>query len=682
MPAMPSPHDLPYSTANESRTARDGGVAIEPVAGSDLHNWSRAGQREMLFLIVRRLIHWQNECLGCLENPTRRFAERFRVVERLGRGGFGSVLRVIDERRSFANVDQQCALKLLTVEIDEASQGLLDLTEIAPAWFETRWRAVTAWLQEIVRHRALSKQNIAGLVPLLDASVPDACTLDAIVRHLQEKPCWLTMPVFPRTLAHYVRERGVAGVLPVPEALRIMRSVAETFVQLHAFRTDIIHGDLKPANLLLDEADNVFVADFGLAAYRPGQPLWSASISGTWPYMAPELWNGYAAQERSDVWAWGVISYELLSGQRPFFGTSREEIRERVTNAQPAAPLDKQGSVPLWLSSCVMECLAKEPTQPRIGSFRQLVARLKTQASVDIELAWSADGSRKTLAAGLSANGALAVVSSGPRATVFDPSTPRSVHPLQTTTAFGADAALVTDNGRRLLVGNQKGQLAVWNLEEFPTRIAEEAGPVSLQQWIYCVAASSDAQHVVAASGNTLWHWNAPAPWRKLARLNTREILALTMVRDGRWVFAGGRDGSLWHVDLATAAATQLPIRHFDAVTCLACSPQGDVLVSGGKDKQVLFGTGSPWNWHRPAIKHKSSVTCVALSADLSHAFSGDHDGLACAWHLTRGDVAKTWQLASPVRGLLSAKHAPDRLILVGDAEAITRRFPESVMAT
>lgn len=149
-----------------------------------------------------------------------------------------------------------------------------------------------------------------------------------------------------------------AQPLPVPEAVRIFRSVCLALRAAHASR--IIHGDIKPANILFGADDLVKLADFGLARILEGS---SGAIAlhgepfGTPRYMAPEVLAGDTAGMGSDLWSAGVVAYRLLAGHLPFRATSFPELFAAVRNHDPP----QLGSrVPPALASLVMRCLAKE----------------------------------------------------------------------------------------------------------------------------------------------------------------------------------------------------------------------------------------------------------------------------------------------------------------------------------
>ncbi|MDA1049527.1 MAG: protein kinase [Planctomycetota bacterium] len=122
------------------------------------------------------------------------------------------------------------------------------------------------------------------------------------------------------------------------------------------------------------DGNKPLVADFGLATGRHEQAFTGNTVSGTLAYIAPERFRpkmGNEATPRTDVFAWGVIFYRLLSGRLPFDGRNKKELIERITNDIPADDLSVE-AVPPYLVAIVRKCLAKNPAE-RFGSFRDVI---------------------------------------------------------------------------------------------------------------------------------------------------------------------------------------------------------------------------------------------------------------------------------------------------------------------
>jgi serine/threonine-protein kinase len=169
-------------------------------------------------------------------------------------------------------------------------------------------------------------------------------------------------------------QRIATGPVPVTEALRLARQVADALQAAH--EKGIIHRDLKPANIALTHEGQVKVLDFGLARVIEPDPLADTSdsptfsraatqagvIMGTAAYMSPEQAKGRVADKRSDVWAFGAVLYEMLTGKRAFEGEDVSDILATVLKSEPdwtALPAD----VPASIRTLVMRCLEKNRTR-------------------------------------------------------------------------------------------------------------------------------------------------------------------------------------------------------------------------------------------------------------------------------------------------------------------------------
>jgi Tol biopolymer transport system component len=163
--------------------------------------------------------------------------------------------------------------------------------------------------------------------------------------------------------------------LPLPEALRYAVQVAEALTAAHA--AGIIHRDLKPGNIMVNGSGGVKVLDFGLAKLTerfednasahtvtlaevntsPGE------ILGTASYMSPEQADGRSTDARSDIFSFGAVLYEMLSGQRTFTGKSQLSILSAVLNEEPKPLADLTTGLPMELDRAVSRCLRKDPNR-------------------------------------------------------------------------------------------------------------------------------------------------------------------------------------------------------------------------------------------------------------------------------------------------------------------------------
>src|SRR5262245_19566193 len=140
-----------------------------------------------------------------------------------------------------------------------------------------------------------------------------------------------------------LKEKLEGGPLSVAEALEIATEVAEGLAKAHA--QGVVHRDVKPGNLMITE-DGVKVLDFGLAKFADSLQLtMPGSTVGTVSYMSPEQARGDEADARSDVWAVGIVMYEMLSGRVPFTGAYPEAIFHAIKN-EPVQLLTANREIP------------------------------------------------------------------------------------------------------------------------------------------------------------------------------------------------------------------------------------------------------------------------------------------------------------------------------------------------
>jgi eukaryotic-like serine/threonine-protein kinase len=168
------------------------------------------------------------------------------------------------------------------------------------------------------------------------------------------------------------------GQLPVDRALRIMRGIAEGLACAH--EQGIIHRDVKPSNIMLDEHGTALLLDFGVArALTPhgGTLTVSGEIIGSPQYMSPEQAVGSRKLDPgTDIYSWGLVSYEMLAGTPAFKADSTQEIMRKHLNESPVPIGEVRTDVPASVSIGLMRALARSPSE-RWTSFREILPVLE-----------------------------------------------------------------------------------------------------------------------------------------------------------------------------------------------------------------------------------------------------------------------------------------------------------------
>ena len=303
----------------------------------------------------------------------------YEIVEAIGAGGMGEVDRATDTR-----LDRTVAIKVLNPTFADDPQ------------FHDRFDREARTISRLTH--------------------PHICTLYDIGQH--EGSAYLVLEFLEgETLAARL-ERSKDRPLPLPEALSVAMQVADALATAH--RAGIVHRDLKPGNVMLTKA-GAKLLDFGLAKHGPlsGPPqggpsvqekgvrgvrlqpdltaaptltsplTMQGSIVGTLLYMAPEVLQGNEADARSDLFAFGVILYEMLAGRKAFSGKTQVGVMAAILEHDPPSLVSLQPSTPRALDRLVKTCLDKDPDQ-----------RWQSARDVQRELEWIAESLSELVAPG------------------------------------------------------------------------------------------------------------------------------------------------------------------------------------------------------------------------------------------------------------------------------------------
>src|SRR6185503_2162071 len=364
----------------------------------------------------------------------------YEVLEKLGEGGMGVVYRAKD-----TNLGRDVAIKVL------------------PDRFVSDPERTARFRREATTLAALNHPNIASIYGLQESD-----GVVALVLELVEGP----------TLA----DRLASGALPINQALPIAKQIAEALETAH--ERGIIHRDLKPANIVLTPDGAAKVLDFGLAkvlsdsiapsvselTHSPTMlgPTRDGVLLGTAPYMSPEQTRGKAVDRRTDVWAFGCVLYELLTGRRAFGGETPSDAIAAILEREPDWT-KLPPSTPPAIRRLLRRCLEKDPKR-RLRDIGD--ARLELDDdSAPVLLTQTSSSSRSSVWKTAAAVAAAIVVSAAATAWYFSNQGPSAVQrPARFTiaapegTQLQAVAPVPSPDGTRIAFAarSSSGQSLLW----------------------------------------------------------------------------------------------------------------------------------------------------------------------------------------------------------------------------
>jgi hypothetical protein len=251
---------------------------------------------------------------------------QYRIDAEIGRGGMGVVYRAHD-----TELDRTVALKVLPAA--------------AVSGVEERAR----FYREAKAAAGLSHPNIATVYGIGEA-VPEGAP------HGTEPQPFIAMEFVD---GESLSPRIARGPVPLREAVRIARDMADALGEAHG--SGIVHRDVKSSNVMLTSKDRVKVLDFGLAKTAASTLLTREGATlGTAVCMSPEQTQGLEVDHRTDIWALGVVLYEMVSGRLPFSGDYEQAVVYAILNTEPEPLTSLRTGVPMELERIVTKCLAKD----------------------------------------------------------------------------------------------------------------------------------------------------------------------------------------------------------------------------------------------------------------------------------------------------------------------------------
>ena len=263
---------------------------------------------------------------------------RYELLEEAGRGGMGVVYKARDRETG-----EIVALKILKREI-----------ALDPA-------AADRFINEVRLSRRITHKNVTRVYEFTRAGATAYLSMEYIEGE---------------SLRSIIDRMGAVGLR---KGVQIGRQICAALDEAHS--QGIVHRDLKPENVMLDKAGNVKVMDFGIARLLDTSVTATASgIIGTPAYMAPEQAEGKAVDARTDIYAVGLILYEIFTGRAAFTGDTPMVVALKQIRETPAAPRSLEPTLPWELEAAILRCLAKDPAQ-RFGSAAELDSALAAVSS-------------------------------------------------------------------------------------------------------------------------------------------------------------------------------------------------------------------------------------------------------------------------------------------------------------
>jgi serine/threonine protein kinase/Flp pilus assembly protein TadD len=272
--------------------------------------------------------------------PPGTVISRYRIVERIGAGGMADVYLADD-----MELKRRVALKFLSAK------------------YVSDPESKARFVREAQAAAALEHPNIIAVYE---------------VAEFKGRP-FIAMQYVP---GESLRDMMAGPRLSIERIVRLAAGIASGLDRAH--QSGVVHRDIKPGNILLDREGRPMIADFGVAAVSEGKAEVSdESTAGTLGYMSPEQIQGLPVDPRSDLFSFGIVLYEMLTGRRPFTGEYEASIQYAVVHETPPSVSEVRPDVPSRLARIVEKSLAKDPAQ-RYATAAQMLHDLQEVGAAEV----------------------------------------------------------------------------------------------------------------------------------------------------------------------------------------------------------------------------------------------------------------------------------------------------------
>lgn len=581
---------------------------------------------------------------------------KFEILARLGQGGMGTVYKARDP-----GLDRLVALKTIV-------SGLLESEDAKERFYREA--------------RAAARLQHPNIVTVFEAGDFEGTLF--IVMELLEGQDLSQVLLSPRS---------------VEEKVKIVVEVCRGLDYAH--KRGVIHRDVKPANIRLLPNGSIKIVDFGIARLGESHMTQTGLVLGTPSYLAPEVLAGGRVDHRADLWAVGVVLYELLAGRKPYASPTFITLAYQIVH-EPLPPLGAEAlGLPPGLEEVVGKALAKAPGD-RYADLAEMAAELRRTVGLEgphdtlseearqRSYRLNLDEARRRLAA----QDLERALEAARRAQAVEPSGTEVLNLLE-----GLEARLASAEAAPTVLSVPDGETVISAPAPTPSPTAVVTQVRTRGAAVYRdlgtfgeppatqTAALSPVEDVLALAGSDgavrLWDLGAR---RRLAVLRTEmhgraghdaRAVCLAFSPDGKLLASGHVDGAIHLFDLTRGEELKVKLRHEDMVSSLAFSPDGKTLASGGTDTNLKLWDiggcrgGDP---RRELYRQPSAITALAYAAEGRLLVTAHTNRILRV--LDAGTVRLTATLRGPEAPVTLLRADPTgRLLVAGSQDRLLRVF-------
>jgi WD40 repeat protein/serine/threonine protein kinase len=593
----------------------------------------------------------------------------FRLIRELGRGGMGVVYEAMQR-----SLGRRVALKVLPLAgmLDERrlrrfqneahAAAALQHPHIVPVFGVGCERGVHYYAMQLIQGVSLAEV----LHQLRKTSVVSSqLSVEKTVGSGATNNERLTTDTRPHT---------ALSTIPSPGSREYFRTVARLGIQAaealaYAHREGVVHRDVKPSNLLIDESGKLWVTDFGLARMHAGGELTlSGDVLGTLRYMSPEqLTDNKVVDQRTDVYSLGLTLYEMLVGRPAFADVPREQLAQKILSEDPRPPRTADASIPIDLETIILRATVKDrdvryqsaadlaADLARFVECKPILARRPTRVQ---RIRYWARRNVSLAATLLLLFVAMAALSIGGPIMAW------------------REAAMVREYRRQLDIADLNVAYQAWyegnvnQVEDVLARHtpAEDHADQRSFAWRYLRSMYERSQSNIIARHNGAVKCVAVSP-------------------DGKTVASAGQDGRILFTDPANAAVVRSWLAHDGEVMSLAYDPAGEWLASGSADGLVKIWSAIGEPTCLAAFSCGALVRSLAVTSDGKYVIAGTSSGKLSSWSTMGGEPRWSipahkqaiWDVAISPSGLLLATASADNSLQIRrtDSGELVRRIDD-----